>query len=65
MIIIQVSHEAVTDLMTPGVLLGTKCTKGLPRGTTLIDVIFNDEFVEYHYDDSSRVISIRTLTYEG
>ncbi len=66
MIIVKWSGEMVTDSMTPDVFRDNSCTKGLPRGCTLSNVIYDSatNIVEYHFDDGKDKETIMTLTYE-
>lgn len=65
MIEVQMTAEAITDLLTPGMCGMHECVKGLPHGIKLIDVKINIKtfVVSYLFDDGKPGIETISIEY--
>lgn len=65
MLELKISTEALTDIFTPDVFRTQECVKGLPKGVTLVDIVFNKKTktVTYFFDDGKPEVNPVRVTY--
>jgi hypothetical protein len=64
MVIVKCSPNMVADLFTPCVVKPHECVKGIPMGSTLIDVEYKDDMVIYYFDDGKNQLEERVIEFK-
>lgn len=67
MIKVQMSKEVFTDMITPGAIPPSVCTRGIPEGVQLIDAQWlpDYEIVEVTFDDGKEEVEHRTVVWKA
>ena len=65
MIHLTITAEAVTDLLTPGIMSPNKLIEGLPQGVELVNITYDapSGMVAYFFDDGKIEITKANIKY--